>query len=315
MKSNKVLVTCPPMLANLEQFTNFSENLNISLCPVKTNQTLTEDELIKLLPNYDGWIIGDDPATFKVLNAGKKGNLKASVKWGVGTDNIDFDAFKKLGIKITNTPGMFNSEVADMALGYLIALARNTFEIDRQIRSGLWPKPSGISLKSKKCGILGFGNIGQSTAKRLLASEMDVIAYDPLLKSKNKESSIAYEQWPKRLNELDFLIITCSLTSSSFHLLDTKAFKYMKKGISLINVGRGPIIEESALVDALNKGIVKSAALDVFEEEPLPLNSKLRNFESCIFGSHNSSNTIDAVIKTSEKAIIKISEFLENPKI
>ena len=88
----------------------------------------------------------------------------------------------------------------------------------------------------------------------------------------------------------------------------------MKKGISIINVGRGPIIEESALLDALNKGIVKSAALDVFEEEPLPLNSKLRNFESCIFGSHNSSNTIDAVIKTSEKAIIKISEFLENLK-
>ena len=103
--------------------------------------------------------MGDDPATDKVLKSGKKGKLKALVKWGIGVDNIDIDACKRLEIKFSNTPDIFGDEVADIAIGYMIALSRNTFLIDREIRKGNWVKPTGSSLKGKTVGILGLGDI------------------------------------------------------------------------------------------------------------------------------------------------------------
>jgi D-3-phosphoglycerate dehydrogenase len=102
-------------------------------------QTLSVEELKELVPQHDGWIIGDDPATREVFMAGKAGKLKAAVKWGIGVDNVDFDACKDLGIPIVNTPNMFGGEVADIAVGYVIALARETFQIDDGIRQGSGP--------------------------------------------------------------------------------------------------------------------------------------------------------------------------------
>ena len=132
----RVLVTCPPMLGLIEEFDCLAHSKGLQLIPAETAQILSENELIELLPDYDGWIIGDDPATLKVFEAGKVGKLRAAVKWGVGTDNVDFQACKRLEIPIANTPNMFGGEVADNAVGYLVGLARETFFIDREIRAG-----------------------------------------------------------------------------------------------------------------------------------------------------------------------------------
>ena len=145
----KVLVTCPPMLGMIDSFRNIFEDKGIELTAPNVVQTLSIEELKKIVPEHDGWIIGDDPATHEVFSAGKLGNLKAAVKWGIGVDNVDFEACKELEIPITNTPNMFGSEVSDLAVGYVIALARETFEIDRAVRQGEWPKPRGISLSNK----------------------------------------------------------------------------------------------------------------------------------------------------------------------
>ena len=168
-------------------------------------QTLSVEELKEIVPQHDGWIIGDDPATREVFEAGKAGNLKAAVKWGIGVDNVDFDACKDLDIPIINTPDMFGREVADIAMGYVIALARETFEIDRAVRKGEWIKPRGISLSGKTVAIVGFGDIGQSTAKRLLAADMNVIAYDPF--ADTILISLEVEKgWPTRIEEADFIV-------------------------------------------------------------------------------------------------------------
>src|SRR3546814_10081018 len=135
--------------------------------------------MVDLLPQYEGWIIGDDPATRRVVEAGKAGRLKAAVKWGIGVDNVDFAACKDLDIPIVNTPNMFGGEVADVAVGYVIGLARQLFQIDRGIRAGEWPKPAGMSLAGKRVALVGFGDIGRSTARRLAAFDMPIIAYDP----------------------------------------------------------------------------------------------------------------------------------------
>ena len=306
----KILVTCPPMLGMIDSFRHIFEEKGIELSAPNVVQTLSVEELKEIVPQHDGWIIGDDPATREVFEAGKAGNLKAAVKWGIGVDNVDFDACKDLNIPIINTPDMFGREVADIAMGYVVALARETFEIDRAVRDGKWIKPRGISLSGKKVALIGFGDIGQSTAKRLLALDMDVIAYDPFADNNPNLPEVEREVWPTRVEEADFIVVTCSLTKSSFHMVNADVFKQAKDGVRVVNVGRGPIIDETSLEDALKSGKVYSAALDVFEVEPLPMDSYLRTHPHCIFGSHNASNTADAVERTSHIAIDKLFNFL-----
>ncbi len=259
---------------------------------------------------HDGWIIGDDPATREVFTAGKSGRLKAAVKWGIGVDNVDFDACEDLKIPIINTPDMFGAEVADIAVGYVVALARETFQIDHGVREGQWPKPRGISLSGKTVALVGFGDIGKNTAKRLLAANMSVIAYDPYAQQDTELDSVEMEVWPHRVEEADFIVITCSLTPSSRHMVNADVFAKAKQGVRVVNVGRGPVVDEQSLEDALKTGKIYSAALDVFEEEPLPIASYLRSHPRCVFGSHNASNTADAVERTSHIAIQKLFGYL-----
>jgi len=306
----KILVTCPPMLGMIESFFTVFKKYDIEVTAPKVVQTLSVEELKELVPQHDGWIIGDDPATRSVFEAGKRGNLRAAVKWGIGVDNVDFLACKDLNIPIINTPYMFGAEVADIAMGYIIALARETFQIDRNIRDGHWPKLRGISLSGKSVALVGYGDVGKNAAKRMLSSGMKVVAYDPYAKFDNQLLDVEHEKWPKRIDEADFIVITCSLTESSKHMINEKLLDNVKSGVRIVNVGRGPIIDEAALESALLSEKVYSAALDVFEVEPLPMSSYLRTHPRCVFGSHNASNTSEAVIRTSQIAIDTIMEFL-----
>jgi D-3-phosphoglycerate dehydrogenase len=307
----KILITCPPMLRMIDNFRPLFAQHGVSITTPDVVQILSVEELKKLVPQHDGWIIGDDPATREVFEAGKAGKLKAAVKWGIGVDNVDFAACKDLGIPITNTPNMFGGEVADIAVGYVIALARQTFDIDRGVRAGEWPKPRGISLAGKTVALVGYGDIGKNTARRLLAADMTIVAYDPYASDDSSMPRVQRATWPERINEADFIVINCALTPSSHHMLNAELLAKCKPGVRVVNVGRGPIIDEPALEDALQSGQVYSAALDVFEIEPLPMDSGLRRHPSCIFGAHNASNTADAVLRTSEIAINKIMEFLK----
>jgi D-3-phosphoglycerate dehydrogenase len=305
-----VLCTCPPMIgaiASLES--EFHKRGATVFCP-RFTQTLTIPELLELVPQYDGWIIGDDPATAEVFAAGRAGRLQAAVKWGVGTDNVDFAGAKASGYEVKNTPGMFGEEVSDVALGYLLSLARELHVIDRGVRSGSWPKPSGLSLTGKTVALVGFGNIGRCTARKLLAFGMRVIAYEPFYKA-DPALPVESAPWPDRLGEADFVVLTCALTPSSRHMVNAQTLALLKPGARLINVGRGPLVEEKALIEALENGQLHSVALDVFEQEPLPSESPLRPHERCLFGSHNSSNTIEAVHRTSLKAIELLFERLK----
>jgi D-3-phosphoglycerate dehydrogenase / 2-oxoglutarate reductase len=308
----KVLITCPPMLRSIEHFRSLFAERGIEITTPNVVQILSEEELIQLVPQFDGWIIGDDPATARVFEAGIAGKLKAAVKWGVGVDNVDFAACKRLNIPISNTPGMFGREVADMAMAYVVALARQTYTVDREVKAGVWAKPAGISLADKTVGLVGFGDIGRQTAKRLLAADMKVIVYDPFYKPFAGLEAVQSATWPERIEEADFLVFTCALTKDNRHMLRTETLQQCRSGVRVVNVARGPLIDEQSLAKGLESGHVQSAALEVFEIEPLPIESSLRKFgDRCLFGSHNSSNTIDAVRRTSLMAIDLISGFLK----
>lgn len=302
MSIPKVLVTCPPMLGLFDEFEEDFAAHGLEGVPANVTQTMSEDELMTTLPNYDAWIIGDDPASARVIEHGG-GSLKAAIKWGVGTDNVDFAAFKKAGIPITNTPGVFGHEVADVAMTYLIGLARETYRIDREIRSkNGWPKPSGISPVGRTAAIVGYGDIGRQTVTRLLACGMNVIIYDPAAPEDLPERTRC-APWPEQIDQADFLVFTCPLNAATQGMFDNDLLAKLRSGVRVINVGRGPVIKEKALLEGLRSGIVHSAALDVFEVEPLAADSELRAFDRCIFGSHNGSNSADAVRRVSKLAI------------
>lgn len=304
--TDRVLVTCPPMLGLIDRFRPRFEAAGVELDAAPVVQTLSEAELIERLPNYDGWIAGDDPANGRTLGAGVKGRLRAVVKWGVGVDNVDFKAAEDLGLKVVNTPQVFGREVADVAMAYVLGLARETYRIDREIRlNNGWPKPPGISTWDKTVALVGFGDIGRSTARRLNACDMKIIAYDPAYAT---DPMIPTEQavWPERLEEADFIVFTCPLNDHTRHMFNETTLARLKPGVRIVNVARGPIIDERALLKGLDSGLIHSAALDVFEDEPLAPDHPLRGFDRNIFGSHNGSNTVDAVVRVSELATDKL---------
>jgi len=300
----KILITCPPMLRAIEHLRYLFDEKHIELITPEIVQALSLEKLMQLVPTADGWIIGDDPVTEEVLTAGKNGNLKAAVRWGIGVDNVDFKAAEKLGIPITNTPGMFGNEVADIALAYLLGLARQTYYIDREVRKGNWVKPAGISLRGKTAALVGLGDIGLAAAKRLKAFELKINGYDPFTKLTPESAGVdQILPFPENLGDSDFIILCSALTASSFHLINSESIEKMKNGVYLVNVSRGGLIDEQALIDALRSGKIKGAGLDVFETEPLPADSPLRQFDQCIFGTHNGSNTREAVMRASLEAV------------
>ncbi|MGH8507220.1 MAG: phosphoglycerate dehydrogenase [Gammaproteobacteria bacterium] len=308
--SIKVLITCPPMLGIMQEFKPYFTERGIEVVCPRVVQTLSESQIIDLVPQCDGWIIGDDPATAAVFRAGRSGRLKAAVKWGVGVDNVDVKAAKMQGIPVTNTPDMFGGEVADLAMAYVTILARETCRIDREVRGGGWPKPRGISLQQKVLGLIGFGDIGKHVARRALAAGMAMIVYDPAYRPDASIEGVSPAEWPSKIEACDFLVLTCSLNDANRHMLNQDTLQRAKPGVRIVNVARGALIDEAALVTALTSGQVHSAALDVYETEPLPLSSPLRGFECCVFGSHNASNTSEAVWRTSERAAGLLCSFL-----
>lgn len=306
----KVLISCPPMIKQKESFIDTFSSLGIEPIWANVVQQYTETELIEILPEFDGWIIGDDPCTRAVLFAGKKGRLRALVKWGIGVDNVDFTTCSELGIPVENTPNMFGDEVADLAMAYITNLSRFVIDVHMGVKKKEWLKPIGSSLKGKRIGIIGLGDIGMNIVERVTAAKMNIYAYDPFYTSSKNTDDFELLVWPRKIEELDYLVVACSLTKENKHMINQEVIGKLKKGIKIVNVSRGPLINEHALYEGLKSGVISGAALDVYENEPLSDNSPLRSFEQIIFGTHNGSNTFEAVQRTSHLAISKISGFL-----
>ena len=207
----------------IEKFRSLFASRRVQVDAPAVVQTLSEADLVRRVPLYDGWIIGDDPATRAVFAAGAAGRLRAAVKWGVGTDNVDVAAAEALGIPVANTPEMFGAEVADVALGYLIGLARELFAIDRGVRRGQWPKSCGVSLAGRTVGLVGFGDIGRQLARRLLALDLQVIVYDPKFAVQPGLEAVAPAPWPERIEWDVFYVDHCSPWLDAWILLKTVA--------------------------------------------------------------------------------------------
>jgi D-3-phosphoglycerate dehydrogenase len=298
-----VLITCPHLQKTIDYYRSFFAERNIEIVVPDIVQQMSEAELLEIIAQFDGVIAGDDPFTAQVLEQGKR--LKIVAKWGIGVDAIDREAAQRLGIAVKNTPDVFSDEVADVALGYIILLARHLHKLDQSVRSGGWLQLPGMTLRGKTLGVIGVGSIGRGIVKRGVAVGMSILGYDimPISDAVQAEFGVQSVSFEELLQESDFIALSCNLTPENHHLLSHPQFELMKPGVRLVNVARGPLIDETALVTALESGKVAGAALDVFEVEPLPMNSPLRQFDQCIFGTHNSSHTKEAVFRVNEMAI------------
>jgi D-3-phosphoglycerate dehydrogenase / 2-oxoglutarate reductase len=260
--------------------------------------------LIPIIGQYDAFIAGDDEVSEAVLRAGLP-RLRAIAKWGIGIDGIDLAAAKSLGIEVTNTPGMFDDEVADVAFGYILSLYRGLHQIDRYVRAGKWVKVEGRSTRGNTLGIVGLGGTGRALAVRGQAVGFTVIGTEP--SPHNAEAAAAMGVRVTTLEEVaaesDVVSLHCPLTPETSGMISGAVLERMKRGAFLVNTSRGRVVDEQALITALEVGHLGGAALDVFEVEPLPADSPLRNYDNVILGAHNASNTREAVIRTSEQAV------------
>lgn len=308
--SQKVLISCLQLQANIEDYRHLFAERDIEIELPIVDQQLTAPKLLGIIDRFDGVIAGDDEFTEEVLE--KATRLKIIARWGVGVDAVDLVAAERLGIQVVNTPNVFADEVADIVIGYVIMMSRQLHKLDRSVRDGGWAKIEGISLRGKTLGVIGMGSIGRAVAQRGLASGMSILGYDvaPVPQSFVEETRTHIVDLQELISHSDFISLNCNLTDSNRHMLGAAEFASMKPGVYLVNTARGPLIDELALVSALQDGRVAGAALDVFETEPLPLENPLRKFDNCIFGTHNSSNSREAVMRVNQLSVENLLEGL-----
>jgi D-3-phosphoglycerate dehydrogenase len=263
-----------------------------------TEGTRTENDLITLVAEADGIItMVTDPVTRRVLESNP--NLRVVGNYGVGVDNIDLDAAREHGVVVTNTPESLIDATADLTMALLLAVARHMIPGDRMVRRGAftgWDPLMllGASLQQKRLGIIGMGRIGCGVARRALGFGMEVV-YNARGRNEICEQALAVRR--VELDELlatsDFISIHAPLTDETRHMIDRDAFARMKYGAYLVNTARGPIVDESALADALIDGRLAGAGLDVYENEPA-VEPRLLTLDNVVLLPHLGSATEEA---------------------
>jgi D-3-phosphoglycerate dehydrogenase len=306
MSGETVLVSCVQLQRNLDRYGHLFEERGIALLVPPVVQQLREEELLTIVGEIDGMIAGDDQVTRAVLDRATR--LRVISKWGIGTDAIDLTAATRLGIRVTNTPGVFGDEVADVVIGYMVMLARSLHHIDRGVRNEKWPKPEGVSLAGRTLGVIGLGDIGRAVCRRALIMGMIVLGVDVSAEARElaHELGVSVTDLDTTFASADVISLNCPLTAATRHMISGDRLRRMKAGAWIINTARGGLVDEEALWTALEDGQIGGAALDVFEVEPLPAASPLRVSDRVILGSHNSSNSTEAVIRTSDLAIANL---------
>lgn len=288
-----VLFSAPYMIPSLPRFRPILEGYGIDLIvPPNVTERLDEAQLMAYAGQFDGTICGDDQYNEKVLRACSP-RLKVISKWGTGIDSIDQKVAAELGIRVCRTLNAFSMQVADTVMGYVLAFARRQPWMDRDMKAGIWQKIPGRALFECTLGVIGVGNCGKAVLRRarafgmrLLGNDIVEIAPDFVIENGVKMTSL-----DELLHEADFVSLNCDLNPTSYHLMNQDTFGLMKPQAVLINIARGAIVDEPALIEALQTGKIAGAALDVYEKEPLPLDSPLLKMDNVMLAPHNANSS------------------------
>jgi D-3-phosphoglycerate dehydrogenase / 2-oxoglutarate reductase len=274
---------------------------------------ISADDLLKAIPDYDALIVrGRTKVTASVMDAASRLNVIGRA--GVGVDNIDLESAKKHNITVVNAPMSTSLAVAELTFGLLLTLAREIPRADAGMKQGQWLKKEleGVELNGKTLGLIGFGRIGVEVGKRAAAFGMNVIAYDPLISEDDIKQRGAE---PVSIQDLyawsDFISLHLPLNVQTRDMMGPLAFSQMKDGVRIVCAARGGIIDESALLNALNNGKVAGAALDVFGQEPPGLTETVSH-PRVIATPHIGAQTAEAQSRASEDIAHEVLSALQN---
>lgn len=274
-------------------------------------RSLAEKEVASELGNCDVLVYrGDERIETSVFESAKK--LKLLIRFGVGIDNIDLQAASEFKVKVVNVPNASTNSVAEHVIALILSLLRKVPQAHVSMMAKEWRKSDfcGFELKGKTVGLVGFGRIGKAVASRLKGFEVNLTAFDPFV---GEDEFTVFEATRKEhlsdlLQDSDVVVVLVPLQNNTSNLLNFENLKFVKKSAFLVNVSRGGVVDENALVDALKKGILAGAALDVFKEEPL-LESKLREFDNVILTPHIGASTVEAQREIAKEVIRLVKEF------
>lgn len=288
----KILLTAPYMIPFVDRFRPTFEKYDLEIILPHVEERMEADDLLQYAGQFDGTICGDDRYTESVIQACSP-RLKVISKWGTGVDSIDAEACSRYGIKLCRTLNAFTTPVADTVLGYMLAFARRQPWMDREMKSGKWEKIPGQTLSECTLGVIGVGNIGKAVTRRARAFGMkvygtDIVDIDHVFVT---ETGIQISSLHFLLSNSDFISVNCDLNATSHHLINHDTLSLVKPNAVLINTARGPIVDEKALIEALQTKRLGGAALDVFEYEPLPLDSPLLKMDNVLLAPHNSNSS------------------------
>jgi len=287
----------------------YIEQMRAAGLEVDVRDDITPEELPNVLPAYDGMVVRSRTKVRQPL-IDVCPNLKVIVRGGVGLDTIDHEYAKSRGIAVMNTPMASSASVAELAIGYMFALARSTYKATTSMKAEKWDKKSfeGDEIGGKTLGLVGLGNIGQETAKRALALGMTVLAYDPYVKEADGIKLVTLDEL---LAQADYISLHLPKTKESADMIGAEQFAKMKNGVRIVNCARGGIINEDALYEALTSGKVAGAALDVFDNEP-PTEWKLLKLDNVIGSPHIGAATKEAQARVGAEVAQKLIEFAKN---
>ncbi len=297
----KVLVT-PRSFGreNPELFTRL-EQAGLEIIRNDTGAILTEELMKDKIAPCEGVIIGVDPLNKNVLDFAPK--LAAVSKYGVGLDNIDLAECERRGIKVSRTVGANSDAVADYAFALMLGVARNVALIDRRCRACDWGKLGALDVYGKTLGIVGLGAIGKRVAARAIGFDMRIMACDEVWDAGfARERGIIRADIDQICREADFITLHCNLTAATRDIINARRIGMLKKTSIIINTARGGLIDENALLQALQNGTIRGAGLDVFSREP-PENPAWRSLDNVIMGSHCSASTSGAVERMGSMAV------------
>jgi D-3-phosphoglycerate dehydrogenase len=268
---------------------------------------LTEEDLIKNIRGAEGLIAGTEPYTEKVLKSIPE--LRVISRVGVGLDNIDLEYAKKAGIIVTNTPDAPVESVAEHTIGLIFSVLKHIPEYNERVHHGDYSIRPNTMLSHKNLGIIGLGRIGQRVASLLQPMGVRILYYDPFVKGEIPRDWARKETLDDLLRESDIVTLHSAPLPGQAPLLGDYAFSQCKRGIILINTARGSLIDENALITALDKKIVSSAGLDVFANEPY--HGQLLNYPQVIMTPHVASNTTESRQQMEIEAVRKLIAMLE----
>jgi D-3-phosphoglycerate dehydrogenase len=309
-----VLVSAPYVVPVFDRFRPVFERHGLEVIVAKVPERLGEDDLLAYAGQFDATVCGDDCYTARVLEACTP-RLKVISKWGTGIDSIDQVAAARLGIKVYRTPNAFTLPVADTVMGYMLAFARQQPWLDRAMKAGQWQKMLGRSLSECTLGIVGVGHCGKAVLRRARAFGMKLLGNDVLEIAPDfiLEYDIEMTTLEDLLKRADFVSLNPDLNPTSYHLINARTLGLMKPTAVLINTSRGPMVDESALIEALQRGTIAGAALDVFEQEPLPAYSPLLKMDNVMLAPHNANSSPEAWERVHRNTIHNLLEGLGIP--